>query len=230
MYDLQLRPVKERVLRPLCAIIPSFVTPTHLTVLAFGSGLLSCFLSAFNSESKSTYHDNSAALLMWILNRLLDSLDGSLARHRGTASEIGAFLDLLYDFIVYSLIPISVTYGNSVNSRHQQAVVVSDWMVVALLEATIHINNFVLFYVAAVKVKKMRSDDGDDDELTSLSMQPALVEGFESGVFFTLMIAFPQYTRILSLAMAAAVALGTWQRVVYVLQYLGEIDAKQTKN
>ncbi|KAI4273163.1 MAG: hypothetical protein LQ337_004835, partial [Flavoplaca oasis] len=38
-------------------------------------------------------------LLFWILNRALDCLDGALARHRGTASELGGFLDLLGDFI-----------------------------------------------------------------------------------------------------------------------------------
>lgn len=209
MLDLLLRPIKEDLLRPFCVFIPSFVTPTHMTMLAFGFGLLSCFLAAF-------YEHRQFALLMWVLNRLLDSLDGSVARYRGTVSERGAFLDLLCDFIVYSLIPISVTYGNSRQNP-------TDWMIIALLEASFHINNFVLLYVAAIS-NEIR------DQLTSLVMRPALVEGFESGILFTLMLAFPSYTRIFASTMTAAVSVGIWERVVYLMAELGRIDESRRES
>jgi hypothetical protein len=39
-------------------------------------------------------------------------------------------------------------------------------------------------------------------------MKPALVEDFESGLFFTAMLAYPQYTKGLSWVMARLVSIG----------------------
>lgn len=57
------------------------------------------------------------SITFWLLNRALDCLDGALARHRNLQSELGGFLDLLGDFIVYALIPICVVGGNYVSQR-----------------------------------------------------------------------------------------------------------------
>ncbi|KAL8881900.1 MAG: hypothetical protein Q9192_007691, partial [Flavoplaca navasiana] len=182
MFDLPLRPLKDTLFTPLCAYIPLPIKPLHITFLAFISGLLSCYILAFSSPtslqpSSSSYqpkHANTTLpLIFWILNRALDCLDGALARHRGTASELGGFLDLLGDFIVYSLLPISIAWGTSSSSssssvldfgagRDRERV----WLSVAILEATFHVNNFVLFYVAALVEKagaesKGQKADGD---------------------------------------------------------------------
>ena len=51
-------------------------------------------------------------------------------------------------------------------------------------------------------------------------MQPALVEGSESGVIFTLMIIFPRWIGELSWMMAGLVAVGIGQRTVWVMRAL----------
>ena len=112
---------------------------------------------------------------------------------------------------MYSLIPIGLGYGS----------LGVDWKAIAILEGTFHINNFVLFYIAAVVAAK------PDDELTSVAMQPALIEGFESGLLFTAMYIWPQYLTALCWFMSTAVLIGTAQRVLHVVRGLARLDEKE---
>jgi phosphatidylglycerophosphate synthase len=41
------------------------------------------------------------ALGLWLVNRVLDGLDGALARVGGGGTDLGGFLDFLADFVVY---------------------------------------------------------------------------------------------------------------------------------
>ena len=233
MFDLPLRPLKDTLFTPLCTYIPLSIKPLHITLLAFISGLISCYILAFSSSTTVQPSTNTTLpLLFWLLNRAFDCLDGALARHRGTVSELGGFLDLLGDFIVYSLLPIAIAYGSSVGGE-------AIWLAVAILEATFHVNNFVLFYVAALvekagaelKGQEAGSDGKREDgekgdkarirkELTSVSMRPAVIEGFESGVIFTLMVMFPRWIEWLNWMMAGLVAVGIGQRTVWVVRAL----------
>ena len=146
-------------------------------------------------------------------------------------------MDLLGDFIVYSLIPIacamsprSSSSSSSSSSAAAGGAGEGAWLAVALLEAAIHINNFVLFYVAAVVEKNKKQaveketrtakDKQRQKELTSVAMMPALVEGFESGTIFTIMLCRPQLIALLSTVMAVLVFVGTLQRVVKLVQVL----------
>ncbi|KAL8724241.1 MAG: hypothetical protein Q9166_008058 [cf. Caloplaca sp. 2 TL-2023] len=160
----------------------------------------------------ATKQEVGLSLAFWALNRLLDSLDGALARHRKIASDLGGFLDLLGDFIVYSLLPIATTKGYDDTS--------ATWRAVAILEATFHVNNFILFYVAAVAEKSQAKSAKESKELTSLMMRPALIEGLESAMIFTLMLAFPTSICTLSWTMAVLVSVGIVQRTFWVVRAL----------
>ena len=215
MFDIQLRPLKDSLIDPITRFIPSFITPLHLTFAAFLSGLLSCYLTSRTSTS-------SFSVLFWLVNRLLDCFDGALARHRNQASDLGGFLDLLGDFVVYSAIPISC----AMNAVAQQAELWHLWLSVSVVEATFHVNNFVLFYVAAVVEKsKATAALGSDKkalhvkvkELTSVAMRPALIEGFESGLLFTIMLIRPALTESICWLMAAMVSIGICQRLVWLV-------------
>ena len=96
-------------------------------------------------------------------------------------------------------------------------------MAIAILEATFHINNFILFYVAAVaeKTTQKAAKSSRAKELTSVMMRPALVEGMESGILFTAMLALPHYIEILSTIMAGLVGIGIVQRIIWTLKALG---------
>ena len=206
MLDIQLRPLKDRIFDPLCKSVPQAITPLHITILAFLTGLISCLFA--------TQSHRYLSLTFWSLNRALDCLDGALARHRNAASDLGGFLDLLGDFIIYSLIPISVAAGADYST--------SSLLAVAFLEASFHVNNFILFFVAALVEKGVQGgkDGKRTKELTSVSMRPALIEGFESGALFTIMLAFPGQITLLSGCMAVLVTVGIVQRTTWVVYAL----------
>ena len=207
MFDIALRRMKDQCVEPICRYLPSQLSPNLFTAFAFIFGLAACY-SAATSERRLL------SVSLWLLNRLFDCLDGSLARVHGSTSEVGGFLDLLSDFVIYSILPISVAFGQD------SKLLKPDWRAVAMLEASFHINNFVLFYVAAVTSKT------GADELTSVSMQPALIEGFESGLLFTFMLLWPSWITSISLVMSAAVAIGVVQRVAILVPILKHLDIK----
>ncbi|KAI4114581.1 MAG: hypothetical protein LQ338_007983 [Usnochroma carphineum] len=200
----------EDEIEKLASTSSSGAGEARLTAAAFLAGLMSVYFAAYSYTSMS--------LVFWFLNRVFDCLDGSLARHRGTASDLGGFMDLLSDFIIYSLLPIAVALRDSASDKH--------WLSVAILEATFFINNFVLFYIAAVAEKQNAAAGADGKararakELTSVSMKPALIEGAESAAFFTAMLAFPQHIELLSWMMAFLIIVGTSQRIMYLVPVL----------
>lgn len=114
------------------------------------------------------------------------------------------------------------------SSEAQRGEIYHLWLAIALVEASFHVNNFVLFYVAAVVEKRVRTlsdKDGEREakatrELTSVTMRPALIEGFESGVLFTLMIWRPAWTEALCWLMAGLVGVGICQRTAWVVSAL----------
>ena len=202
MFDIQLRQWRDRIVDPiLVRAVAAPITPLHLTAAAFAFGIQSCVF-ALNARI-------TLSLLCWAANRLLDCLDGAVARARKQETDLGGFLDLLGDFIVYSSLPICCALSGAPQSEGPAL------LAVAMLEASFHVNNFVLFYIAALAEKRKSQGTSAAKELTSLTMRPALVEGAESGVFFTLMLMFPGHIRGLAYCMFGAVAFGTLQRVAW---------------
>lgn len=212
MLDIQLRPIKDRIFDSVTPLVPSACSPLAITVSAFACGVLSCICAVFDNVLLST--------AFWALNRALDCLDGAVARKRNQSSDLGGFFDLLGDFIVYSAIPISCAV-----TRNEEPNAKSVWLSVAVLEASFHVNNFVLFYIGAVLEKRKGSGNGDKKskikELTSVAMRPALIEGSESAAFFTAMLMYPRYLQLLSWTMAFLVCFGIAQRTMWLLKALG---------
>lgn len=214
MFDISLRSIKDRLFDPICKGIPTAITPLQLTLLAFLSGILSCIAAARALPFQS--------VMLWLINRVLDCLDGAVARNRNQSSDLGGFLDLLADFIIYSAIPISCALGLSVTPSKERGL----WLAVSLAEAAFHVNNFILFYVAAISEKKKKAGSDEKEvvkELTSLSMRPALIEGAESGIIFSIMLARPEWTCPLCWILAVGVAIGIGQRVSWVISALSKV-------
>jgi phosphatidylglycerophosphate synthase len=209
MFDIALRGLKDGAIDPISRGVPRFITPGHITFAAFICGILACVMVLYPRYP-------ATSLIFWLMNRFLDCLDGSLARSRNCATQLGGFLDLLGDFIVYSFLPIAIARG-------QSEFVLVDWTALALLEASFHINNFVLFYVAAVAAEKKSG------ELTSVTMKPTLVEGFESGFLFTMMLIWPVWINVWCWVMAIGVVVGTAHRVWSLTPILKRLDVRMKR-
>ncbi|KAJ9091727.1 hypothetical protein QFC21_007122 [Naganishia friedmannii] len=197
MLDVATRRIKERILRPFLSLIPIFIHPTHLTFVGFCIGLLIPLCSAFAHPR--------FALTAWLANRLLDGLDGTLARQRQQQTNWGGYLDIVCDFTIYSLIPIGIAYSRPETSS------ASAWTAVAYLLASFHVNNVILFYLAAVLPPPSAAEIGEK-EMTSLRLLPALVEGTESLAIFTVMIALPNWFLAVTCTMTTLVVVNVLQR------------------
>lgn len=97
MLDRHLHPrVKPALDRLVSVLDKPGVTPDGLTLAGFAIGLLALPFLALG-----WYPAELAAI---VLNRLLDGLDGALARRRGL-TDAGGFLDIALDFLFYALVP-----------------------------------------------------------------------------------------------------------------------------
>ena len=97
MLDKHLHPRLKPGLNQLAAALDTpFITPDGLTLAGFAIGVLALPFLALGWYP--------AALIAIVLNRLLDGLDGALARRRGL-TDAGGFLDIALDFLFYALVP-----------------------------------------------------------------------------------------------------------------------------
>ncbi len=83
------------------------ISPDGLTLLGFAIGVLALPFLALGWYS--------AALVAILFNRLLDGLDGALARRRGL-SDAGGFLDIALDFLFYALVPFGFILADPLNN------------------------------------------------------------------------------------------------------------------
>ncbi len=94
MLDAFIRPIIDPPLDKFGAIVSrAGVSPNVITIIGFCVGLGAILLIALEAYGYG--------LAFVILNRLFDGLDGGVARHNGV-SDIGGYLDIVCDFIVYS--------------------------------------------------------------------------------------------------------------------------------
>jgi phosphatidylglycerophosphate synthase len=99
MLDARLRRLIDPPLDRLCAPLARYGLAADLTtVVGFVIGL-----AAMAAIAGQAY---GLGLGLLLLNRLLDGLDGALARRLGI-TDLGGFLDILADFIVYAGVPLA---------------------------------------------------------------------------------------------------------------------------
>jgi len=203
MLDLRLRPLKERLLEPAAARLARRVSANAISATALVITLGAAVLAAAGQPI--------AAVGAWLIGRLLDGLDGPVARHRGAASDFGGYLDMVADTIGYAAVPIGVALG--IDER-------SAWIAVSVLLGTFFINTISWSYLSAV-LEKRGAGASTTGEMTTITMPPALVEGTETIVLFSLFIVFPQWATWLFAAMAALVAVNIVQRLAWAQRHLG---------
>lgn len=99
MLDPYLIPIQERLLRPIAGwLLAHGATADRLTIMGFLLGL---------AAVPALASGNFLWGLVFIgLNRILDGLDGAVARLAGPTDR-GAFLDIALDFFFYAAIPFA---------------------------------------------------------------------------------------------------------------------------
>ena len=151
-----------------------------------------------------------AAFCLWVLNRLLDGLDGEIARAQNSQSDFGGYLDIVLDFIVYTSIPIALVF-----SRPESTL----WLLLSFLLGSFFVNAASLMYLAAILEKRDRGAEYNKEK-TSVTMPPGLVEGTETVVFYSLFLLFPDRLGGLFCLMAVLVSVNIGWRLLWAQREL----------
>ena len=105
MIDARILPLQQKILHPIAKLLVRLgVRADQITITGFLVGLIALPLIAT---------ENYEWALVFILgNRLLDGLDGPVARLT-QATDRGAFLDIALDFAFYAVIPLAFAFADS---------------------------------------------------------------------------------------------------------------------
>ena len=195
MLDAIVRPLKDAALAPL-AVAAARVSP-HLITL----GALACGLGAAGAAAAGAFR---AALLLWIANRVLDGLDGTVARRTGRQSDAGGYLDIVADFLVYAAVPLGTAAGLA-------AAGTDVWAETAFLLGSFYVNAATWLYLSAL-FEKRRTGAQATHVQTSVTMPEGLIEGTETALFFGVFLLLPSQVPLLFPIMAMLVLLAAGQR------------------
>ncbi|MCB8920440.1 MAG: CDP-alcohol phosphatidyltransferase family protein [Ardenticatenaceae bacterium] len=201
MFDHVGRDVKERVFTPVARPLQQ-LHPVVFTWLALAFGLATAVLL--------WQQQYIWALLCWALNRVLDALDGTIARLTQQQSDLGGYLDIVLDFVIYAAIPIGLVWGNPSPLHYQM---------LAILLGVFYVNAASWMYLAAILEKRAQGAAAQREE-TTITMPAGLVGGVETILFYGAFALFPTHIVLLFGVMAGLTAVSVVQRLVWAARNL----------
>ncbi len=198
-FTLPLFTAPHRLVAKACQrlnLSPNFVTVTGALI-----GLAAAPLIAM--------HCYVSALVLILLNRFLDGVDGTMAR-TGTVgpTERGAFLDTVCDFLFYAAVPLGFALAEPAVNALAAAVLLASFIGTA--------TTFLAFAVAAAK-RGMLSPAYPNKGFYYLG---GLTEGTETILLFCAMCLWPQHFVWLAYGFAAACGVTTMTRLYFGMRSL----------
>ena len=173
MLDKWLTPLTQPPLRKLASrLLRRGITADQVTIIGFVLGML-----AIPLLSQGYYF---LALLTIVTNRILDGLDGALARMSGP-SDAGGFLDITLDFIFYS----GVVLGFALASPQHNAIAAC-----TLIFSFMGTGSSFLAYAVMAERHQLKPPHQQGKSLYYLG---GLAEGTETIVLFVLFCLLPEY-------------------------------------
>lgn len=172
------------------------VSPTAVTATGFVIGVGACVAAALAWWW--------TALALWLLNRIIDGLDGPLARVHGE-TDGGGFLDIMADFAIYGGFVVGV------------AVAVPDArLACAALLGAYYVNGSAFLALSSLLE---RSRAGHDDE-RSLRFVGGIAEGSETIIVHAVLCVLPGHAALIAWIFAGAVVFTAGQRVLHGIRVL----------
>ena len=126
------------------------------------------------------FGNTSLALVFVIINRVMDGLDGAVARLQGP-TDLGGYLDITLDFIFYSAVVFGFALMNPVDNALAASFLIFSFMGTG--------SSFLAFAIMAEKRKIKRLEYGRK----SLYFLGGLAEGTETIVLLVLICLLPSY-------------------------------------
>jgi phosphatidylglycerophosphate synthase len=201
MFDERLRNTKETIFISLVlGLRLNRVHPIWLTAASFLFGLIAAVCLWQQAYGWG--------LLFWWLNRIFDGLDGTVARVEKLQTDLGGYLDILADFVIYALIPISLVLA---------APSTPAFIALAFLLSAFYVNGASWMYLSAILEKRRWLHPG---QKTSVNMPAGLIGGGETIVFYSIFIIWPDWLIYLFPLMGLLVCATVIQRIVWAARRL----------
>ena len=192
MFDARIRPWIDPPLHAVGAwLAHRGVRANFVTVLGLAVGLLAAGAIAL--------HHYFVALALISLSRLLDGLDGAIARATAPTDR-GGYLDIVFDFAFYSAVPLAFAVADPARNALPAAALLAGF--------TITCASFLAFATIAEKRGLETLASGRKSFFYSFG----LMEGTETIAFFLAMTAFPQAFGLLAWIFAGLCLITAIQR------------------
>lgn len=194
MLDKFITPVIKSLLTPVVMLMHKRgITADQLTVVGFLVGLLAVPLLAFEMWY--------GALVAIALNRILDGLDGALARYANQSSSAGGFLDITLDFLFYAAIPLGFILANP-----EQNAIAGSLLLATFIGTG---SSFLAFAIAAEKFKLEKPQF----KYKSFYYLNGLTEGTETIALFIAFCIWPQHFAVMASIFAIACGITIFTRI-----------------
>ena len=190
---LALKLVKPAVDTAALQLSKRGITADQVTLAGFALGMLAAGLVASGHSL--------LAVIPLLVNRVLDGVDGALAR-LSTTSERGAFLDISLDFVFYAAIPLAFGVADPAVNALAAAALLAAFVVTG--------TSFLAFAVMAEK-RGLKSTDYPSKAFYYLG---GLTEGTETIACFLAMCLWPQHFAAIAIVYAALCAVTALTRLI----------------
>jgi phosphatidylglycerophosphate synthase len=197
MLDAALRPVIDGPLNAAGRVLARRgLSATATTMLSLAAGIAAAVAVALQAFG--------AALALILLNRLLDGLDGAVARAT-TITDRGGYLDIVVDYVFYAGVPLAFALVDPSHNALPAAALLAGFCLTC--------SSFLSFAAIAA----LRGLHTEAHGRKSFFYSTGLVEGTETILFFLLMTAVPSRFAALAWLFAALCVLTAIQRAVYAM-------------
>jgi phosphatidylglycerophosphate synthase len=178
MFDAQLRPLIDRLLNPIGrGLVALGMTANQVTMIGAAFGLI-----AAGCVAAGLFYP---ALWFVIANRVIDGLDGAVAR-ASRSSDFGGYLDIVSDFIFYGAIPLAFAVA-----RPETALAAAFLIFSFIGTAT----SFLGFAILAEKHQVTTQIRGKK----AFYYLGGLTEGTETILLFLAMLVWPDYFSLMAI-------------------------------
>ena len=191
MLDAKLRPLIDPPLNRIgAALARAGVTANMLTFIGLALGLVGAAAIGLG--------ELGWGLVLIIANRMIDGLDGAVARATAP-TDLGGYFDIVADFAFYVSIPLG--FG----------IMASDYTLPALVLVASFVLTGISFLAFAVVAGK-RGNETEAHGRKSFFYSTGLAEGTETIAVFVAMCLFPAWFAYLAYGYAALCVLTVFQR------------------
>ncbi|GEO13983.1 CDP-alcohol phosphatidyltransferase family protein [Microvirga aerophila] len=163
-----------------------------ITMLGLAAGLAAALMIVLRLDL--------LALALFIANRLLDGLDGAIAR-ASAKTDRGGFIDIVFDFAVYGAVPLAF-------ALREPGVFA---LPAAVLLMSFYVNGASFLAFAAVAAK--RGIESAAQGVKSIYFSAGLMEGTETILFFIAMMLAPAWFPVMAYAFAGLTFMSALARV-----------------